>query len=608
MIGLQADRQGYGRNDTQLKCGAQAKAKKGRVVHPLVHATERLISRLDRGLALSLRTGLALSGSLAHGLRHTLTMEVSLFRTLFLPAFAVLLAHGVWLPATAQAPASQGSAENADKATTIKDEAVTSTGVMTIDGTEIPYEATVGLMVMKDDEEAPMATFGYTYYRATNIDEPARRPIMFAYNGGPGSASLWLHMGVLGPRRVVLDDGNHTGPGPYAHVNNDYSILDEADLVMLDPPGTGYTRLIDKEKGKEYWGVDGDAGVVAEFIARFTTVQGRWLSPKFLLGESYGGMRSGAVAYQLMASHNMDLNGVILVSPFMDYGAGVDGVGTDLPHALYLSTFAATAWYHDLIKDKPADLRAFLAEVDDFAGTAYLAALHKGNRLAPAEREAMAQTLADYTGIEPDYWMRANLRVTHQQFLQEVQRRTGMTTGRIDSRYAGASVRPLSESMDYDAYFSKVRAAYTAAFQDYMANALGFGQDRQYKISAGLWSEWDYGHRQPGSRGKTAYANTGVDLEHAIKQNPTMKVLVQQGYYDLATPYGATDYFIDHLNLSPDQRSRVTTKYYEAGHMMYVHPESLEAYAADLRGFVADSLGESMSAAPTAGTGPAPGK
>ncbi len=470
-----------------------------------------------------------------------------------------------------------------------QDEAVTTSGPVTIDGTRIDYDATVGLMVMKNDQDEPRATFGYTYYAKKDVARPGNRPIMFAYNGGPGSASIWLHMGVLGPQRVVIDDEAHTGPAPYGYEENIYSVLDVSDLVMLDPPGTGYSKLLAEDAGDDYWNVDGDAAVVAEFIARFTTEQGRWLSPKFMLGESYGGMRAGAVAYRLLTGHNMDLNGVIVVSPFMDVASGDDGVGMDLPHVLYLSTLAATAWYHGMIADRPDDLRAFLDEVEAFAGGEYLLALYKGNRLGQEERSRVIGKLSAFTGLDPEYWDRANLRVSHVQFLQELQRKTGITTGRIDSRYVGRSTNRLAETMNYDPYFSKVRAAYTSAFHEYMTKTLNFGRDRQYTISAGLWRSWDYLHKLPGAS-TTSPANTAIDLEHTIKQNPTMRVLVQQGYYDMATPYGVTDYVFDHMDLDAQERSRVITEYYEAGHMMYVHPESLEKYAEDLRRFVRESV------------------
>ncbi len=466
-------------------------------------------------------------------------------------------------------------------------------GSVTIGGAAVPYEATVGLMPMLGEDGEAKATFGYTYYRRTDVEDIAKRPIVFAYNGGPGSASMWLHMGVLGPRRVVLADGEHTGPAPYAHVNNEYSVLDVADLVMMDPVGTGYTELLGETKGEDYWGVDQDGDAAAEFMARFTTENGRWLSPKFMLGESYGGMRAGVTTYKLLAQHNMDLAGVILVSPFMDYTAGADGEGMDLSHTLFLSTFAATAWYHEALDPRPKALRPFLKEVDDFASSAYTLALRMGNRLPAKEREAIADKLAAYTGLDKDYWLMANLRVNHQQFLKELMRKTGKTVGRIDSRFIGAHVRPLAESMDYDPYFSTVRAAYTAAFLDYMTGTLKFGSDKKYKISGGVFGKWDWGHAAPGGPGWSQTApNTGIDFEHAIKQNPTMKVLIQQGYYDLATPFGATDYFVDHMNLTAEERARVKTEYYEAGHMMYVHPASLQTYAKDLRDFIKGAVGK----------------
>lgn len=493
----------------------------------------------------------------------------------------------IWAALALAAPSGEGSPAEAPEAKVeAKDEASVTQGEVRIGRRKIRYEATAGLMVLKDKDGKPKATFGYTAYRQLK-SAPARRPIVFAYNGGPGSASIWLHMGVLGPRRVVIDDPKHTGPAPYRYVNNEYSVLDVADLVMMDPVGTGYTKLLGETKGTEYWGVDQDAAAAAEFIARYVTENQRWLSPKYVLGESYGGMRTGAVAYRLMTVHNMDLNGVILVSPFMDAVSGVDGVRNDLAHTVYLPGLAAVAYYHGMLATRKPNLEAFLQEVEIFAETDYLLALRQGNRLDPKDKRAVAKRLARYTGVEPSYWLRANLRVSHGQFLQELQRRKGKTTGRIDGRFSGTSTNLLAEDMDYDPYFSKVRAAYTAAFFDYYNRVLEFGGDRKYKISAGLFASWDWGHTSPESDGfKLPFANTAIDLEYVMKQNPTMRVLVQQGYFDLATPYSATDYFVDHMNISPDERARIEIKYYEAGHMMYVHPGSLPRYAGDLRAFI----------------------
>ncbi|MEM9262949.1 MAG: carboxypeptidase, partial [Pseudomonadota bacterium] len=374
--------------------------------------------------------------------------------------FASLLLFSVGVPAYADNHEKKDGAEESHSADASSDkpehEKSVTTGSVTIAGKPIPYEATAGLMPMLDRDGDAKATYGYTYYRRTDITDTAKRPIMFAFNGGPGSASMWLHMGVLGPRRVVLDDPNHTGPAPYAHINNEYSVLDVADLVMMDPVGTGYTKLMDDTKGEEYWGVDQDGEAAAAFIAKFITENGRWLSPKFMLGESYGGMRSGVTTYKLLTGHNIDLNGVVLVSPFMDYTAGADGEGMDLAHTLFLSTFAATARYHGALAKKPANLKAFLKEVDEFASGDYTLALRKGNKLTDAERTSIAKKLSEYTGLDTEYWLLANLRVSHQQFLKELMRKTGKTVGRIDGRFNGAHVRPLAEYMDYDPYFSTV--------------------------------------------------------------------------------------------------------------------------------------------------------
>jgi carboxypeptidase C (cathepsin A) len=304
-----------------------------------------------------------------------------------------------------------------------------------IDGERIDYRADVGWMIQTKDD-APVARFGYTAYFRQGV-ETGERPILFAFNGGPGSSSIWLHMGVLGPQRVVVNDGGHTPPPPARRVDNAYSILDVADLVMIDPVGTGFSRPIGEAEGKDFWGVDQDIESVARFIKDYISDQGRWASPKFILGESYGGIRAAGLAHHLQSRHGMHLNGVILVSPFMSVHAGRDGYGMELPHALFFPAFAATAWYHDLLDPKPADFDAFIEEVEAFAMNEYLPALQAGFTIDPERKRAIARQLAEYTATDPQYWMLADLRVDHQEFLQELQRDDRIITGRIDSRLPG---------------------------------------------------------------------------------------------------------------------------------------------------------------------------
>jgi len=462
-----------------------------------------------------------------------------------------------------------------------------SKGSVRIDGKKIDYTATAGTLVMKNEKDEPIAQFGYTAY-VQNGKDKGSRPILFAYNGGPGSASLWLHMGILGPVRVMVEDLSFNTTGPFRRTNNEYSILARADLVMIDPIGTGFSRPVGETKGEDFWGVDQDIASVSDFIARYITDNGRWQSPKYLLGESYGGIRSGGVAYYLMQEHSISFNGVILVSPYMSFVAGNAGIKIDLPQVNYFTTFAATAWYHKVVADRPDDLQQFLREAEAFAVNEYAPLLHQGNRASATERQRVLAGMERFTGISADYWNKANLRVDEWRFAKQLLRERSKVVGRLDSRFTGDSISDISESSDYDPCFPAVGPAFTATFNDYYREQLGVKTDRKYITSGGLWTKWDERHSQPGATdyGKVPIANTGVDLNHAMIQNPKLRVLVQQGYFDLATPYGATDYFLDHMELPDELRSNITLQHYEAGHMMYLHPDSMRKFSLDLAEFV----------------------
>jgi carboxypeptidase C (cathepsin A) len=471
-------------------------------------------------------------------------------------------------------------------------EAVTFTSQheIQIDGQRLKYTAKAGTLIMRDEEGKAIAEFGYTAYFKNEAD-PVTRPIMFAWNGGPGSASMWLHMGVLGPQRTSVEDLEVNGKGPFRRVENQYSIIDRVDLVMMDPIGTGYSRAVGEAEGKDFWGVDNDIRSVTDFIVQFLTENNRWTSPKYILGESYGGMRAGGVSYDLLTRYSIGLNGVVLVSPYMDVagGGGVGVANMVVGYTMALSGYAATAWFHDALDNKPEDLQAFLAEVDAFAIDEYLSVLVKGARAPEDERQAVAEQLGAYTGTTADYWLAANLRVTEGQFVQEVLRKRGQLAGRVDSRFANYTTNALAEDMPFDPYMISVGPAYVATFNDYYRRDLGVEMDRPYVVSGKLWQEWDRSHTGPGNKYPSPVADTGIDLAHAMIRNPDMKVLVQQGYFDLATPYRATEYFVDQMPLPDSLRSNVAIEYYEAGHMMYVHPPSLLEFRKDLSEFVAAS-------------------
>jgi carboxypeptidase C (cathepsin A) len=456
---------------------------------------------------------------------------------------------------------------------------------MTLGGAPFAYTATAGTMLVTNDRDEPVALFGYTAYTKDRADR-ATRPIVFAYNGGPGSASAWLHMGILGPKRTALADLDANTRGPFRTVENEHTILDRADLVMIDPVGTGFSRVVGKGDGKDFWGVDQDARSVSDFIVRYLNQNGRWASPKYILGESYGGMRSGAVAYVLNTAHNVTLNGVILVSPYMDFIGGNADYGIDVGHVNFVTTYAATAWYHNAIPDRPADLRAFLREAEAFARDVYAPVLFKGAGATAAERRAALDGLARFTGVRADYWDKANLRLDEGRFLQELLRDRGLVVGRIDTRYTGGNISGTAESMRYDPYAAAIAPAIVATFNDYYRNELKVESTREYVLSARFGGQWDPRHRSPDGGETVPVANTGIDLAHAMVRNPKMKVLVQQGYFDLACPYGTVEYFVDHMNVPPEVRRNVTIAYYEAGHMMYVHPPSMVKFKQDLAAFL----------------------
>ena len=498
-------------------------------------------------------------------------------------AVSSALAHGADAPAKADGAKAESKPEEKIPEAKVS---VTKHQVH-IGATTLAYTATAGTMQMKNEKDEPIALFGFTAYVKDGTDIRTR-PILFAYNGGPGSASAWLHMGILGPKRTVLADVDSNTRGPFRTVDNEFSVLDQADLVMIDPVGTGFSRPIGKAEGKDFWGVDQDVVSVSNFIVQYLSQYGRWASPKFVLGESYGGMRTGGVSFTLLTRHNVSLNGVILVSPYLDVGSGAAGLRVDEPYVNYLPTYASTAWYHNAIANRPAELLPFLREVEAFAQDVYAPVLFKGRRASAAERQKVLEGLARYSGISADYWDKANLRMDEAHFLQELLRSRGKVVGRVDSRYLGGTINALSEGMRYDPYTVAIAPAIVATFNDYYRQELKVESDRQYVFAGGdVNQNWDERHAQPDLGGyKAPIANTAVDLAEAMTMNPKMKVLIEQGYFDLAVPYRTVEYVIDHLDVAPELRANVAIEYYEAGHMMYVHPPSMTKFKKTLGDFV----------------------
>ena len=459
---------------------------------------------------------------------------------------------------------------------------------LTIGGAAIDYTAIAGTLIVRNAKDEPYASIGYVSYTKNGVTDPARRPLTFAYNGGPGSSSVWLHMGVLGPRRIVTSDAADTPPPPYSVVDNGYSILDVSDLVMIDPVGTGISKAVGDAKDKDFWSVDGDIESFARFIRQFVTENGRWGSPKYLLGESYGTTRSAGIVDVLQSSHGMAFNGVILVSPALDLAAIFDVIpANQQPYPLFLPTFAAVAWYHNALPNRPAELAPFLAEVREFALGEYAHALLLGDALPAAERAAVIEKLHAYTGLSQEYIDKADLRVHEGQFTKELLREHRETVGRLDARFLGASFDQLGEEAETDPMSTAVGGAFTAAFLDYYHRELKVATDRTYVLGAPLWKSWDFSHKVGGADFPQPMVNTGPDLAHALGINPNLRVLILQGLYDLATPLLATEYAIAHLGLPPEARSRVEMKVYDAGHMMYIHEPALRQFKADVAAFIA---------------------
>jgi carboxypeptidase C (cathepsin A) len=486
----------------------------------------------------------------------------------------------------AEKAAEKPAPEAAQKEPPHPEQSVTQHSVI-VAGTPIAYTATAGTLIVRNEKDEPWASIGYIAYVRKVAGAPARRPITFAYNGGPGSSSIWLHMGALGPKRIVTSDAAPTPPPPYQVVDNAYSLLDKTDLVMIDPVGTGVSKAVGEAKNKDFWGVDPDIESVSRFIKQYVTDNGRWNSPKYLLGESYGTTRSAGVVDYLQTRAGMDFNGVILVSVATDIGAIFAVPGNEQPYPLFLPSYAATAWYHKVLPNAPKELEPFLAEVKAFATGEFAEALREGDRLSESRRAAVIQKLHDYTGLSSQYLDLANLRVPEGQFTQELLRQHRVTIGRLDARFQGPTFDPLAKETESDPQSNAIAAAFTAAFLDWYHDGLKFGQGKNYVVIGEVWKEWDWKHKPPGAPfALPTLPNTGIDLAHAMASNPSLRVLVLNGLYDLATPFLATEYMMSHLGLEKSLQSHIEMKYYPAGHMMYIYEPSLKAFKADIAEFI----------------------
>jgi len=503
-----------------------------------------------------------------------------------------------------------------DKGVLFTPESVSSEGSVNVEGTRVDYHAIAGTIVVHpkgwDDvawREQPDSDLGdkknakaeasmfYAAYFKKGVPA-ANRPIVFLYNGGPGSSSVWLHMGAFGPRRIITADVTHTEAAPYRLDNNAYSLLDVADLVFIDAPGTGFSRIAGKDKEKAFYGVDPDAHAFSEFIKSFLTKYGRWNSPKYLFGESYGTPRSAVVVNELETGNDIDFNGVIMLSQILNFdllGLSANlNPSIDQPYITALPSYAATSWYHNRLPgQRPTELEPFLKEVEQFAITDYAQALQLGSQLDPQRKQQIAEKMAQYTGLPVAYILKSDLRIESAQFSKELQSASGLTTGLLDSRFSGPDMDPLSKEASYDPQAAAIGSAYVSAFNDYVRKDLGYGQNEVFKPEIDV-PDWDMAHQQPGTSSPIHGAmNVMPDLASAMKYNPSLKVMLNGGYFDLGTPYYEGWYEMHHLPIPASLQNNIEYHYYQSGHMVYAHEASLKQLHDNVATFIrkTDNLG-----------------
>jgi carboxypeptidase C (cathepsin A) len=449
--------------------------------------------------------------------------------------------------------------------------------------TVLKYQATAGFMPLKDEAGKPRANIFFVAYTKEDVKPASARPLMFCFNGGPGAASVWLHLGTAGPKRLALRDDGRPLPPPLRLEDNDFTWLTEADLVFVDPVSTGFSRAVDPEKAKEFYGYKEDISAMGDFIRIYLTKYNRWDSPKFLAGESYGTTRAAGLADHLQENVGVSLNGVILVSTVLNFAVLSPGGGNDLPFPLYLPTYTAAAWQHKKLPTdlQNADLAKTLKEVEAFAAGDYTAGLAKGDRLTDVERADLVEKIARYSGLSKEYVSLSNLRLDPGRFEKELLRDQHKIIGRFDSRITGDPLDAINDSAEYDPALTPYRDGYTEGFNTYVRTVLNFDTDLSYEVLTGKVFPWNF-----GTGHGNGYLYVGDNLQSAMTRNPYLKVMVAQGTFDLATPYFATDYQMSHLGLSKELRKNLSQNYYPAGHMMYHDRKSLEQLHKDVADFV----------------------
>lgn len=452
-----------------------------------------------------------------------------------------------------------------------------------INGNLLKYTATAGMMPLESATGEVEAKMFYIAYTLDNGGKPAKRPLLFAFNGGPGSAAVWLHLGAIGPRRVALLPNGGMPPPPYHLTDNESTWLDRADLVFIDPIGTGYSEAVKPADSQKYWGVQGDIGSVSDFIRMYLTRNDRWNSPLFLAGESYGTFRAAGLAGAL-ADQGISLNGIVLISTVLNFRFLSFGSEDDEPYVLYLPTYTAAAWYH---KKLPASLEAeslndVLKQSEEWASTTYAKALQQGDNLSTTDRQAALDRLAELTGLPKSYLDDANLRVNDNRFRKELLRDQKRTLGRYDSRFTGIDPDAAGEYETYDPSEATVLPVFTMTFNNYVRTELGYKTDREYKVLAGV--PWDFGQRR-------GYPESASDLRRALAKNPYLKVFVAMGDYDMATPYYSVEYTLSHMDLAPSMQARISTGHYESGHMIYIDTPSRKKLKSDVAAFMKNAGG-----------------
>ncbi|PZQ61946.1 MAG: peptidase S10 [Sphingomonas taxi] len=521
--------------------------------------------------------------------------------------YAALLLAAVAVPAMAQekdkpvrsnAEAQKDAVEGAYANAPVAEREERSTGAVTVSGKRLGYTATAGTLTIRDLEGKPTASMFYTAYTLEGTKPGTKRPITFFYNGGPGSPTFWLHMGSFAPVRLQTGSPEFIRPAPYEFGPNPYTLLDKTDMVFLDAIGAGYSRPLGDAKPSDFYGTDEDADAFAKAIIRYATKFGRWNSPKFLFGESYGTLRSGALAYQLQ-DRGMALNGVVLLSSIMNYGYRQPGL--DQVYLNYLPSYAATAWYHNRLPNRPADVATVVQQAREFAVGPYMSALAKGQNIPAEERDAVARRMSELTGLSTDFLIRSNLRVDLPRFQKELLRGTRQTVGRFDSRYIGVDSDAAGERPESDVSSDAISGAFIATFNDYATHTLGYKTDMPYRLSARDakgWT-WNWKHASPlRGAGEQNNPNTAVDLAAAMRGNPYLQVLSMNGWYDMATPFFGTENDLGHMMLEPAQQRNLRFTYYPAGHMTYLNPEALVAMKRDLADWYDRAVAVARSATP----------